>query len=177
MLGRRKGEVCELHLEFEGAYSKTYSPMQAALSDVAFTQGGSLATSPKQPRADRQYPAPARAPWEAKLTIVPIQDVVFDDEATLAMGTAFDPACSSLRHSACVERLPKLVAARIVEAAKNGECDPIRLRSQAITGFRIDYVSMFAVSVGTPHDALPCFRKPVSSMTRTESSSAKVSNA
>jgi hypothetical protein len=82
------------------------------------------------------------------MKIVPIQDVFFDDEATLAMGIAFDQACSSLRHFARVDRVRELVAKRIIEAAKNGERDPIRLHSQAITGFSIDDVSMPVVSVG-----------------------------
>jgi hypothetical protein len=82
------------------------------------------------------------------MTIAPIQDVFFDDAATLAMGAAFDQACSSLRHFTRVERVRELVAKRIIEAAKNGERDPIRLHSQAIVGFCIDDVSMPVVSVG-----------------------------
>ena len=31
------------------------------------------------------------------MNIIPIQDVWFDDAATLAMGKAFDQACTSLR--------------------------------------------------------------------------------
>jgi hypothetical protein len=82
------------------------------------------------------------------MNIDPIQDVSFDDEATLAMGAAFDQACSSLRHFARVERVRELVAKRIIEAARNGELDPIRLHSQAIMGFSIDDLSMPVVSVG-----------------------------
>jgi hypothetical protein len=67
-----------------------------------------------------------------KTIIVPIHDVFFDDEATLAMGAAFDLACNSLRYFARVERMRELVAKRIIEAAENGERDPIRLHSQAI---------------------------------------------
>ena len=81
------------------------------------------------------------------MIIVPTQDVFFDDEATLAMGTAFDLACSSLRYFARVERVRELVAKRIIEAAKNGERNPIRLHSQAIMGFCIDDMSMPVVSV------------------------------
>ena len=82
------------------------------------------------------------------MNIVPIQDVCFDDKATLAMGAAFDQACSSLRHFARDEIVRELIAKRIIEAAKNGERDPIRLRSQALLGFSIDDVSMPVVSVG-----------------------------
>jgi hypothetical protein len=42
----------------------------------------------------------------------------------------------------------ELIAKRIIEAAKNGERDPIRLHSQAIIGFSIDDVSMPVGSVG-----------------------------
>jgi hypothetical protein len=82
------------------------------------------------------------------MTIVPIQDVFFDDAATHAMGTAFDLACSSLRYFARVDRVRELVAKRIIEAAKNGERDPIHLHSTAMMGFSIDDVSMPVVSVG-----------------------------
>jgi hypothetical protein len=41
----------------------------------------------------------------------------------------------------------ELIAKRIIEAAKTGELDPIRLYSQAILGFSIDDVSMPSVSV------------------------------
>ena len=76
-----------------------------------------------------------------------IQNVVFDDETTLAMGAAFDLACSSLRHFARAYKVRELVAKRIIESAINGELDPIRLNSQAIFGSSIDDVSMPEVSV------------------------------
>jgi hypothetical protein len=82
------------------------------------------------------------------MNIVPIQDGSFDDQATLAMGAAFDQACGSLRHLACAGKVRELIAKRIIEAAINGELDPIRLRSQALMGFGIDDVSMPVVSVG-----------------------------
>jgi hypothetical protein len=97
---------------------------------------------------ERQYRAPARASREVKMNIVPIQDVSFDDEATLAMGAAFDQACISLRHFARADRVRGLIAKRIIEAAKNGERDPIRLHSQALMGFSINDVSVPVVSVG-----------------------------
>jgi hypothetical protein len=76
--------------------------------------------------------------------IIPIQDVVFDDEATRAMGAAFDQACQSRLTVAVRE----IIAKRIIEAAKNGELDPVRLHSQAILGLRIDDVSVLVDSVG-----------------------------
>jgi hypothetical protein len=77
------------------------------------------------------------------MNIVPNQDLffVFDDEAIRAMGTAFDQACRSLRDFAHLDRVRELVAKRIIEAAKNGERDPVRLHWQAVMGFSIDEVS------------------------------------
>lgn len=82
------------------------------------------------------------------MNIVPIKYVSFDDEATFAMGAAFDQACSSLRHLACADKMREFIAKRIIEAAIDGERDPIRLHSQAIMGFSIDDVSVPVVSVG-----------------------------
>ena len=84
------------------------------------------------------------------MNIVPDQDVffVFDDEAIRAMGAAFDQACRSLRHFAHFDRVPELVAKRIIEAAKKGERDPIRLHWQAVMGFSFDELSMRVDSVG-----------------------------
>ena|SRR5438876_11745954 len=70
------------------------------------------------------------------MNIVPNRDLffVFDDKEIRAMGAAFDQACRSLRHFAHLDRVRELVAKRIIEAAKNGECDPIRLHWQAVMG-------------------------------------------
>jgi hypothetical protein len=80
--------------------------------------------------------------------ILPIHDVSFDDEATLAMGAAFDQACQSLPHSGQTVAVREIIAKRIIEAAKNGELDRIRLHSQAILGLSIDDLSMPISSVG-----------------------------
>ena len=84
------------------------------------------------------------------MNIVPDQDLffVFDDEAIRTMGAAFDQACRSLRHFAHFDRVPELVAKRIIEAAKKGERDPIRLHWQAVMGFSFDELSMRVDSVG-----------------------------
>ena len=82
----------------------------------------------------------------------PIQNVFFDDEATLAMGTAFDQACVALRHFTREREVRELIAKRIIEAARTGELDPFHLLSHSIMGFSIDDVSMPVVSVG--HNAL-----------------------
>jgi hypothetical protein len=83
-----------------------------------------------------------------KMIIVPIQDASFDDKATRSMGAAFDQACSSLGRLERSANVRELLAKRIVEAARNGELDPVRLRSHALMGFSIDDVSMPVVSVG-----------------------------
>ena len=92
------------------------------------------------------------------MNIGPDQELffVFDDGAIRAMGTAFDQACRSLRHFAHFDRVPELVAKRIIEAAKNGERDPIRLHWQAVMGFSFDEVSMRVDSVGRNLPVLAC---------------------
>jgi hypothetical protein len=111
-----------------------------------------LVTSPKQLRAmvtERRYRAPARTPWEVKMNIGPSQDLffVFDDKAVRAMGAAFDQACHSFRNFAHFDRVRELIAKRIIEAAKNGERDPIRIHWQAVMGFSFDEVSIPVDSV------------------------------
>ena len=80
------------------------------------------------------------------MTIIPIQNVWFDDAATLAMGEAFDRACKSLRNLGSA--VPEIIANRIIAAAKTGERDPARLYEQALKVFGIDDMSMLVVSVG-----------------------------
>jgi len=94
------------------------------------------------------------------MNIVPDQDLffVFDDEAIRTMGAAFDQACRSLRHFAHFDRVPELVAKRIIEAAKKGERDPIRLHWQAVMGFSFDEVSMRVDSVGRNLPVPACAR-------------------
>ena len=77
--------------------------------------------------------------------IVPIQNVEFDDAATLAMGKAFDQACKSLRNFGSA---PEIVANLIIAAAKNGERDPTRLQEKVLEAFGINDTSMIFVSVG-----------------------------
>ena len=84
------------------------------------------------------------------MNIVPNQDLffVFDDKAVRAMGAAFDQACRSLRHFPHSDRVRELVAKRIIEVARNGERDPIRLHWQAVMGFSLDDVSTPVDRVG-----------------------------
>jgi hypothetical protein len=78
----------------------------------------------------------------------PIQNVAFDDAATLVMGEAFDQACKSLRSFGSACTVSEIIAKRIIAAAKNGERDPVRLREQALVPFGIEDMSMLVVSVG-----------------------------
>ena len=82
------------------------------------------------------------------MTITPIQNVWFNDAATLAMGEAFDNACKSLQNFGSA--VPAIIADRIIAAAKNGERDPGRLYEQVLKVFGIDDTSMLFVSVGDP---------------------------
>jgi len=82
------------------------------------------------------------------MIINPVQDVFFDDETTLAMGEAFDQACTSLRRFRTLITVRELIAKRIIAAAKNGERDPARLCEQALIPFGIEDMSMLVISVG-----------------------------
>ena len=82
------------------------------------------------------------------MNVIPIQNVAFDDAATLAMGEAFDRACKSFRNLGSA--VPEIIAYLIIKAAKTGERDPARLHEQALIPFGIEDMSMLVVSVGDP---------------------------
>jgi hypothetical protein len=81
------------------------------------------------------------------MNIIPIQNVWFDDAATLAMGEAFDRACKSLRNLGSA--VPEIIAYLIIQAVKSGERDPARLNGQALKAFSIKDMSIPVVSVGS----------------------------
>ena len=87
------------------------------------------------------------------MAITPIQNVWFDDAATLAMGEAFDRACKSLRNFGSA--VPAIIADLIIAAAKNGERHPGRLYEQVLKAYGIDDTSILFVSVGD--HPLPAF--------------------
>jgi hypothetical protein len=58
------------------------------------------------------------------MNITLIEDVAFDDAATLAMGEAFDRTCKSLRIIGSTVPVREIIARRIIECAKDGERDP-----------------------------------------------------
>ena len=88
------------------------------------------------------------------MAITPIQNVRFDDAATLAMGEAFDHACKSLQGFGSA--VPAIVANFIIAAAKNGERDPGRLYEQVLADYGIEDTSMPLIGVGGP--SLPTLR-------------------
>ena len=58
----------------------------------------------------------------------------FDDVATAAMGNAFDAACKELHDKGQSLLVREVIVTRIIEAARRGERDPIRLREIALAG-------------------------------------------
>jgi hypothetical protein len=96
---------------------------------------------------ERRSSAAARTVREVPANTIAIQNVWFDDAATLAMGEAFDRACKSLRHSGSA--VPEIIAYLIIKAAKTGERDPARLYEQVLNAFSIEDMSMPVVSVGS----------------------------
>ena len=60
---------------------------------------------------------------------------VFDDQATKAMGEAFEAACKDLDEAGLPSVVYEAVAKRIIEMAKSGERDPNQLRDRALTAF------------------------------------------
>ena len=63
---------------------------------------------------------------------------VFDDYATEIMGEAFDAACKELHDKGQPAIVYEVIARRIVDAAKNGERDPVRLRNVGLAALGLD---------------------------------------
>jgi hypothetical protein len=57
----------------------------------------------------------------------------FGPEATAAMGEAFEAACKELHDADTSELVRKLIARRIIAAARRGELDAVRLRTEALS--------------------------------------------
>lgn len=62
-----------------------------------------------------------------------IEHGAFEPEATAAMGEAFEAVCKELHDAGKAEVVRKLVAERIIGAARRGELDPARLRVAALS--------------------------------------------
>jgi hypothetical protein len=69
------------------------------------------------------------------------EDGAFEPEATAAMGKAFDAACEELCEVGRLQMVRKLVAQRIIAAARKGGLDPVHLRSAALSGLLVSKMS------------------------------------
>ena len=69
------------------------------------------------------------------LTFIGKAGGVFDDQVTKIMGEAFDRACKELHDKGQPQIDYEVIAKRIIEAVKNGERDPIRLRNAGLAAF------------------------------------------
>jgi hypothetical protein len=56
----------------------------------------------------------------------------FDANATTVMGKAFDLACQNMGISRQPESVKEVMALRIIQAARSGERDPLRLAAKAM---------------------------------------------
>jgi hypothetical protein len=63
-----------------------------------------------------------------------IRAAAFDPEATRVMGLAYERACANIDANDVAAR--ELIAKRIIEAARRGECDVARLAEHAATGLQ-----------------------------------------
>jgi hypothetical protein len=63
---------------------------------------------------------------------------IFDDRVTKIMGEAFDSACKELHDTGQPTIVYEVIAKRIIEAAKNGERNPIRLRNAGLVALGFD---------------------------------------
>jgi hypothetical protein len=73
-------------------------------------------------------------------TILPFvsNEIDFDDEATRIMGEAFDAAYVGLQDTGQPALVREIIAKRIIEAAKKGERDPVRLRAAGLAALGYD---------------------------------------
>jgi hypothetical protein len=65
----------------------------------------------------------------------------FDDRMTRILGEAFDAACKELHDRGQPDLVHEVIAKRIIEAAKKGECDPIRLRNIGLAALPPDKIA------------------------------------
>jgi hypothetical protein len=61
---------------------------------------------------------------------------VFDDNALVRMGAAFDAACRELHDSGQPAIVYEVLAGRIIEAALQGTLDEAKLREVALAAFK-----------------------------------------
>jgi hypothetical protein len=58
--------------------------------------------------------------------------IAFDEHATKAMGEAFDAACKALHDKGQPQIVYEVIAKRIIDAAKRGERDVVRLQDAGL---------------------------------------------
>ena len=63
---------------------------------------------------------------------------VFDDQATQIIGEAFDSACEELHDTGQLSIVYEIIAKRIIDAAKAGERDLVRLRNAGLMALGFD---------------------------------------
>jgi hypothetical protein len=63
---------------------------------------------------------------------------VFDDRVTQIIGEAFDDACKALHDAGQPAIVYEVIAKRIIDAARNGERDPVRLRKAGLAALGAD---------------------------------------
>ena len=63
---------------------------------------------------------------------------VFDDQATQIIGEAFDSACKELHDTGQPSIVYEIIAKRIIDAAKAGERDLVRLRNAGLMALGFD---------------------------------------
>jgi hypothetical protein len=80
------------------------------------------------------------------MNVIPSQNVTFDDTATSAMGEAFDRACDAVRSYGPASPVREMIAKRIIDAAKHGERNPIRLLERALIPFSNEDMSVLVAS-------------------------------
>jgi hypothetical protein len=67
------------------------------------------------------------------------QDAAFGPEVTQAMAVAFDKACQSVKAHPQEILLKDAIAKRIIELARQGEHDPVRLSELALKALNITH--------------------------------------
>jgi hypothetical protein len=72
---------------------------------------------------------------------IDLEHGAFEPEATAAMGKAFEAACNELHDVGQLQMVRKVVAQRIIAAARRGELDPARLRTAALSWIIVTQMS------------------------------------
>ena len=67
-----------------------------------------------------------------------VQSAAFELETIAAMTEAFEAACKELHDTGQPPIVYEVIAKRIIDAAKNGERDPARLRNAGLAAFGFD---------------------------------------